>query len=299
MTICSFLCASCGCQGAEIPKEFAEERFYLMGNLSPSDSQMMGIVIQTKTKTIVIDGGTMSHANQLYEFLREKANLHVDAWFFTHPHQDHIGAFYQLCNEFSVYDGLQVDNIYYNFPSIEDIDEYGYRSASEYRLQKATYELLESKYTDRTHYIQKGQEIFFDGLKFTILRVYNQELKANFVNNSSAVFRIDSAEKSFLILGDLGAEGGEELMDTCSLSDLQTDYTQMSHHGQSGCSKEFYEYIHPKACIWPTPEWLWNNNSGVGFNTGSWQTVQTREWMQKLGVTEHYVAKDGVQSIKL
>lgn len=298
MLTCCFTMESCDSQGLD-SQSFYEENFYLMGNLSPSDGQMMGIVIQTKTNTIVIDGGTAAHANQLFQFLKDKANLHVDAWFFTHPHQDHIGAFYQIFNEFSVYEGVQVDNIYYNFPSLEDLDEYGYRSASEYRLQQATYDLLKNKFVDKVYTLEKNQELFFDELEFTVLRVYNKELKANFVNNSSAVFRIESTKKSFLILGDLGIEGGEELMNTCLISDLQTDYTQMSHHGQGGVSKSFYQYIQPKACIWPTPEWLWNNDSGLGFDTGSWQTVRTREWMDELGVTEHYVAKDGTQSINL
>ena len=78
---------------------------------------------------------------------------------------------------------------------------------------------------------------------------------------------------------------------------LQTEYTQMAHHGQNGVSKEFYEYIQPQKCIWPSPKWLWDNDAGDGFDTGPWQTVRTREWVLEIGVTEHIVEKDGMQKI--
>ena len=65
-------------------------KFYLMGNTS--DCQMFGCVILTQNKTIVIDGGTVDDTDQLVSFLKERANSHVDAWFFTHPHPDHFAA---------------------------------------------------------------------------------------------------------------------------------------------------------------------------------------------------------------
>jgi len=101
-----------------------------------------------------------------------------------------------------------------------------------------------------------------------------------------------------LILGDLGIEGGNELMKNSSLALLQADYTQMAHHGQWGVSKKFYDYIKPQKCIWASPDWLWNNDAGEGFDTGPWQTVRTREWMAALGATEHIVEKDGIQAIE-
>jgi hypothetical protein len=137
------------------------------------------------------------------------------------------------------------------------------------------------------------------GIKITVLRVFNEAIVNNFVNNSSTVYRIDGEKSSVLILGDLGEEGGDEVMAECEKSLLMTDYTQMAHHGQWGVKKEFYEYISPKKCIWPTPEWLWNNDNGKGFDTHYWQTVRVREWMEELGVTEHIVEKDGTQKIEI
>ena len=278
-------------------EEDAGNAVYLMGSLSTDEGQMMGIVVQTKTKTIVIDGGAKNHADQLVTFLKEKADSHVDAWFFTHPHQDHLGAFFQIFNEFSIYEDVQVDKIYHHFPTVEELDEYGYRNADENSMQHYAYKLFEGEFSDRVHVLQKDEKFVFDDVTLTVLRVFNSEIKTNFVNNSSAVFRIENENASFLILGDLGVQGGEEVMENCPLELLQTDYTQMAHHGQGGVSQEFYQYIQPRKCIWPTPEWLWRNDGGGGFDTGNWQTVRTREWMEQLGVTKHYVAKDGTQKI--
>ena len=148
------------------------------------------------------------------------------------------------------------------------------------------------------YYFSSGESFFFDDLTLTVLRVYNPNITRDFVNNSSSVFRIENKNKSFLILGDLSVEGGAELLKNCPLELLQTDYTQMAHHGQNGVNREFYERIKPKRCIWTTPEWLYNNDLGNGFDTGPYKTVQTREWMDELEAIEHFIEKDGMQTIE-
>lgn len=147
--------------------------------------------------------------------------------------------------------------------------------------------------------LSAGDMFEFDEVSVQVLRVYNPEMKDNLVNNRSTVYRIDGPRSSILILGDLGVEGGNELMQNCPPALLQTDYTQMAHHGQWGVSKEFYDYVKPKACIWPSPDWLWDNDVGDGCDTGPYQTVRTREWVSALGVISHFVEKDGIQRIEI
>ena len=260
--------------------------FYLMG--TAANSQMLGCVIQTKNHTIVVDGGTIGDGPQLVNLLKEKADSKVDAWFFTHPHQDHIGTFYYV----SQFAEIDVRNIYYNFPTVEEVIK-NQRSPDEPDMWK-------QDYAGKTHVIQKDDIFTFDDVKVKVLRVYDPNLvNNNFLNESSAVYRIENERSSFLILGDLGTDGGAEVMETCSLADLQAEYTQMSHHGQNGVTKDFYTYIQPQKCLWPTPRWLWDNNQdGKGYNTGPWNTLKTRAWMDELGVTEHYVAMNGTQVIE-
>lgn len=266
--------------------------FYLLGNAT--HSQMMGCVIHTERKTIVIDGGSPGDYVQLAKLLEELANFHVDAWFFTHPHGDHVGAFNEICLH---YPELQIDNVFYRFPNEKEILLYGDRGEREVcPLQQMRERIKEAKIAKQT-LLNVGDEFLFDDVRVTVLRVYNPNITSNFCNNSSAVFRIENQRHSFLILGDLGVEGGKEVIKTCKKESLQADYTQMAHHGQNGVNRAFYEYIQPKACLWCTPQWLWDNDAGEGFDTGPWATVSTRTWLREMGVTRHFIAKDGTQKI--
>ena len=265
---------------------------YFMGN--SSESQMFGGIICSGDKTVVIDGGTEADGVQLANMLKDKADGFVDAWFFTHPHHDHIGAFLHVCENNPE---IQIDQIYHKFPDIDDLIEYGTRSQNEIDLWKRLFALLNEEMSDRVNVLKKGDIFSFDEMKVNILRVYNSDITSNFINNSSTVYRIDSKDKRVLILGDLGVEGGEEVMKNCSSESLYADYTQLAHHGQWGVTEEFYQYIKPRACLWASPDWLYNNDAGDGFNTGPWETVITRGWMEKLGVKEHYVQKDGTVKI--
>ena len=268
--------------------------FYLLGNAT--ECQMFGAVIKTKNKTIVIDGGTKGDGKQLVDFLSVNCNMHVDAWFFTHPHHDHIGAFYEMHRTGAK---IQIDKIYHSFPSLADMKKYGSRNEEELTMWDYVLNLFENDFKEKICILKKDDIIYFDDVKIKILRVYNSNIIHNYTNNSSLVFRIDSPKKSVLILGDLGEEGGNEVIENCLLSDLQTDYVQLSHHGQCGVSGEFYKRIKPQACIWASPHWLWNNDSGTGFDTGPWQTVKTRKLMESLGVKENIIEKDGTQKIQL
>ena len=260
--------------------------FYLMGNASRS--QMLGCVIKTKNKTVIIDGGTVNDSAQMVAFLKENADSHVDAWFFTHPHHDHIGCFVEIRkNEPSI----SVDNLYYCFPNLTD-EVHAPLARSEHEASLWD----DIKEWKNTHKVCAGEIFEFDDVKIRVLRTFNSDIIG--INDSSAVYRIEGPRHSILILGDLGVNGGIDTMNRCPLELLRADYTQMAHHGQNGVSREFYEYIKPKRCIWAAPEWLWNNDRGGGFDTDKFKTVRTREWMAELGVTEHFVEKDGIQRIE-
>ena len=97
---------------------------------------------------------------------------------------------------------------------------------------------------------------------------------------------------------DAGVKEGEALLRQYGQS-LHADYVQMAHHGQNGVSLEVYRAINPSACLWSTPDWLWQNDSGTGYGSGPWKTFSVRCFMQDLGVNRHFVAKDGVWEIPL
>ena len=59
----------------------------------------------------------------------------------------------------------------------------------------------------------------------------------------------------------------------------------------------FYRAVQPTYCLWPTPRWLWENDSGAGKGSGPWDTLNVRDWMSRLNIRRHYVAADGLHRI--
>ncbi len=91
--------------------------------------QNMSYIIRTRNgKIIVIDGGysnNNSDANYLISQLKSitgKTVPNVDAWFFTHDHGDHVGAFKAIAARMPT--SLTVDTVYYRFATDAEIDKY-------------------------------------------------------------------------------------------------------------------------------------------------------------------------------
>jgi len=253
-----------------------------------TESQMNSYVIRTiGNELIVIDGGTKGDAAYLRKFIRELGN-HVHAWFISHTHYDHVDALTAILNN---PEDMKIDKIYGSLPDDAWMKLHQNANADKTQLQlKVALEKSKHKLLN----LSPGQKIKFIGVTFEVLSTLNPELTTNAVNNQSAVWRVDSGGgKSVLFLGDLGEEGGEKLLASSYRNRLKADYVQMSHHGQAGVSEEFYKLVDPDYCLWPTPEWLWDNKSGKG----PWKTIEVRSWMDKLNIKKHYVAKDGLHRI--
>ena len=118
------------------------------------------------------------------------------------------------------------------------------------------------------------------------IQVLNQAYAANndFVNNSSVAYLVSLNGTNVVFLGDMARSGGENLMANVDLGALNCTMVQMAHHGQNGVDYEVYKALRPSVCLWPTPQWLWDNDNGGGTGTGPWKTQETRNWMVRLGV---------------
>ena len=257
-----------------------------------SDHQMMSAVLLGENNTVVFDGGMPCDGENLLTFLRSQGVFRVDAWFFTHPHQDHIGAFLAL---YDVCPNLFSGRLYCNFPSMEKLETAPAHSEEERELWRRMHRLLSGPLSHRFHRLSQGDEFFFDGVKITVPWSYSPEMdfSKNFVNNSSSVFLLQGKAASVLLLGDLGKDGGEKMLSQIPPEALFADFTQMAHHGQLGLGEREYQAICPKRCIWPTPEKIWLNIGKNGPGSGPWRCEETFSWMREMGVTEHYFIKDG------
>lgn len=258
-----------------------------------SSRQMMGYLLRTKNgKLIVIDGGTKEDAIQLLEQIQENGGK-VDAWFLTHAHDDHVGAFTQIINTTNT---IEIGNIYV---STNDLTWYEEQEPLRAEFTKEFLQTLDRKdLKEKVIQPSLNQKIEIDGIQVEILGIKNPEITENAGNEQSMVIKFKVGNKSILILGDTGIKSSEKLIKT-QRKKLKSDIVQMAHHGQAGATKQLYEMIQPTICLWPTPEWLWNNDVGKGKGMGPWKTLETRAWMEELKVKKNYVAKDGNCEIEI
>lgn len=255
-------------------------------------TQMMSYVIRTPhDKVIVIDGGNVGDAPYLSEFLKGLGNT-VDAWFITHAHSDHFDAL----GEILAHPGsLKINALYGSLPTQAWMDQVGTDS------EKESFHRFDKFLAERGRTVTElalGQEMEIDGVRIEALGVRNPEITRNAVNNSSLVLRMSDAAKSVLFLADLGVEGGDKLLNSPLAARLPSDYVQMAHHGQNGVNEAFYQRVQPTYCLWPTPDWLWDNDNGGGRGSGPWRTLEVRAWMDKLAVKTHYAMFRGMATIE-
>lgn len=257
-----------------------------------SSRQMMGYIIKTdNNKIIVIDGGLKEDAPNLLSKIEQEGGQ-VEAWFLTHPHMDHIEAFQEIVKT----SDIKINNIYTTLNELSWYEEYEKDRIPEI---KEFFETLETdKIKNNIHEVSLNEEIKIDNIKCEILGIKNPEITNNPINNSSMVIKMKVHNKSIIFLADTGVESGQKLLKN-QKEKLKADILQMAHHGQGGAEKEVYEQINPKICLWPTTDWLWDNDPGTGYNTGIWTTIETRNWIEELKVTRNYIEKDGDITINI
>ena len=261
--------------------------------LSPqTKGQMMGYIIKTKNdKMIVIDGGLGEDAKNLLKYIQNHDNK-VDYWFLTHNHNDHAGAFVEIMKS----DDVQVDNIYV---SLNEKEWYQVNEPTRAEFTEALIDTLnEEKLKDKVISPELNEIINIDDINVEILGIRNPEFTENPGNEQSMVIKFDTGKTKLLILGDTGEKSSEKLL-LNQKDKLKSDIVQMAHHGQAGATEELYKAVNPTICLWPTPEWLWNNDNGNGYGSGNWKTLEVRKWIDNIGVRENYVEKDGDIILKI
>ena len=252
---------------------------------------MMAYVIETeKNNVVIIDGGRPEDVPLLREKVKGKK---IVAWFLTHPHYDHISAFNQLVKDGDA--DFDFEKVYYNFPSSEFVLKYGYEDQTSLK----NFNEILPKIKEKAKVVYTGDVICIDELKVEVL--YHFEESYNFVkptvNDTSIAFRVSTPRTKVTFLGDLGAEAGEILVEQGE-EKLKAEYCQMAHHGHGCVGPDVYMHISPRVCIWNAPAWLWEEE-GKLLDYRCYGTKRTRWWMEKLGVKEHIVTKDGTCEIEL
>ena len=240
------------------------------------------VLLTDKGRVVVIDGGMPEEVPYLRGFLGSLGN-EVEAWFISHPHLDHMGALNEILKKPG---DVKIKMIYHSRFSEELMNS----EPQYYKSTKEFYENLDKKTFSVTDLREPGLKIKVDGMNIKILGTTNEEFRTNPYNNSSVIIRVWDKRKSVVFLGDAGVECGNKALSGEYSAELDCDYLQVAHHGQQGCDENFYKTIKFKACLWPTPLWVWNNDTGQGINTAHLKAFETRRWMKDKGITEHHVS---------
>ena len=252
-----------------------------------SRTQMMSYIIDCpEGGTIVIDGGMYckEDADELYRQI-EARGKRVDLWFFTHCHMDHYGAWLKLMEE-GHFD-FDVKALCFCFPD------------KAWMLTKEDREYTEKFYAALKTYSRPvvtpraGDVFFCGGISVEVLNEPIAYENYPSINPTSIILRMNFPKKSVLFLGDFDRWAEKDYREHFSIEKLRCDIVQMAHHGQGGVSREFYAHIAPKYCLYPTPAWLWENNtrsfgSPETRGQGIFRTMETRLWMAELRVVESF-----------
>ena len=249
----------------------------------------MGFVIITpEDRAIIIDGG---RSLELPNVAAHVGDRPVAAWILTHPHSDHITCInYALKHYHPLID--RTEKFIFHFHDAEFYAQY----TSEGERQPF-FDFLKyfEPYRERAWHPVTGDVIEIDGLKIEFLFHKDEKFTENVPNDGSLVFRIYGRKQNVLFLGDLGPIAGRELLARHGAY-LASDVVQMAHHGHMCVEKDVYEAIDPRACIWCCQAWLYRENDRL-IKPNMYGVAKTRQWMEEIGVTEHYVTKDGDQVI--
>ena len=250
--------------------------------IAPKVAQIMGYIYVTKTgEVIAVDGGGAPEKDELNRIIQRHGGV-VHHWFITHYHNDHICAIMELFKE----NAIKAENIYFNFPTAEIMEDRGDRDNP---LVEKWNALLPKE--TRIITPKKGDRYALNGVFITVLNDAAFDVLHDFSNNSSVVYKLDTGKTKILFTGDLERKG-DEYLDDLWFREQISDCTvvQMAHHGQKGVSKKFYDATAVEVCLYSTPLWLWNNDNGGGKNSSSWTTLYTREWMRERNVKKSYTS---------
>ncbi|MCQ2143688.1 MAG: MBL fold metallo-hydrolase [Bacteroidales bacterium] len=255
--------------------------FTLRQLTSVTDTIGNSYILQTAGgKVIVIDGGFETEAENLRGWIAKYGGV-VDLWFITHPHQDHMGAFSEILKDKQ---GITVRKVIYSRCTDEVLKAETWAPENETDARRY-YSVLDhvTEGTDILDLHTTGGRFDIDGIGIKVLGVANPTFLKESYNNNSMIIKFWDDTKSLLILGDAYVDCGNQALEKYP-EWLDSDYIQMAHHGQNGCSKEFYDQVNFRVCLWPTPSWVWEP-------TIEWiNTRDVRAWVEAKGITENHVS---------
>ena len=246
---------------------------------SGSQGMFYSLVNRKDGALILIDSGWPQNADTVREVIEQHGGK-VEAWFLTHYHVDHIGAFNALWNEYRD----RIGTVYVNPLDWESFEPV----AKDWDTPEAFAEFLEqTRGAENIVTLYRDDSLNVHGIDVRVFNAFDEhvrELSSDWPNDSSLVMKFTMEEDAILFMGDLSRGGiplGEYLLERYGAEALHAKYVQAGHHGNWGQPIAFYEAIHPEVLFSDGPEWLMTGEDYDAKDLQAWckeNGIETRDY---------------------
>ena len=252
----------------------------------------MGYILQLSDGSyIIVDGGyeTDADAEAIFDVLTQNNPSDCEkpviaAWFITHQHSDHYGAFYRFTRNYK--DAVEVKAFYCNLP-YRDFDDIHPQNCKNLEGVMASWPgaVLYRKLHSGMRFRICNADV---AVICTFEDIYPFDLSDG--NDTSLVFQVSLGGQRILFTGD--AEYGEsDRMKYLDASVLQSDFLQYPHHGfDKQCKEDFYEKVNPAVVLWPMP-FVNHITSGTVFDW-RYETRAENAWVKNAECVKKIVVND-------
>lgn len=208
------------------------------------DCGMCYIVRCNDGSFFVIDSAHMYSVNddvRIIEFLKKMNGGKkpvVAGWFISHGHDDHVSKVNDIIDYHK--DEIDIETIYFNFPPSDHKDGHHWGETN-HAITARFDKTLEENPDIRVVNLHSGQHFYIRNLEFVVLCTH-EDIYPNSnkdYNDSSTVLMMHANGSKVLFPGDAAIESDKVLVPRWG-DYLKCDVVQVSHHGHTGTSSEFY-----------------------------------------------------------
>ncbi|MFD2214888.1 MBL fold metallo-hydrolase [Metabacillus endolithicus] len=181
------------------------------------------LLVTPNGKTVLIDGGKESEADQLIQHLTDLGIQTIDLMVATHPDADHIGGLVPVLEQFEV----------------KKVVDSGKSHTTQTYMD---YLALIDQKNIPFEIAQEGSFLNVDSA--VTIEVLNSLEESSDTNDSSVVLKVSYDESDFLLTGDADAEIEAEMM--AEGYNLDSEVLKVGHHGSdTSTSQAFLEAVNP------------------------------------------------------